>query len=71
MFGWHTKKKGEDREKQIKELKAVFPSVRRPNNDDNVFEIKFVVDNQYSSLRIILPSDFPLTRPGKLLIPCP
>lgn len=74
MF-WATKtskKKEDDKEKQIKELKQVFPSIRRPNNDDNLFEIKFVVNNQYSSLRIFIPADFPNTRPGKisLLLMC-
>lgn len=58
------KKKDDDKERQIKELKQVFPSIRRPNNDDNLFEIKFVVNNQYSSLRVFIPSDFPNTRPG-------
>jgi len=57
------KKKDDDKERQVKELKLVFPSIRRPNNDDNLFEIKFVVNNQYSSLRVFIPSDFPNTRP--------
>ena len=66
MFWGTTKKKrgDEEKEKQIKELKQVFPSIRRPNNDDNLFEIKFVVNNQYSSLRVFIPGDFPSTRPG-------
>ncbi len=65
MF-WQKKPKGEDKDKerQIRELKAVFPSIRRPNNDDNLFEIKFVVNTQYSSLRVFIPADFPNTRPG-------
>lgn len=64
MF-WQKKTKSEDKDKerQIRELKAVFPSIRRPNNDDNLFEIKFVVNTQYSSLRIFIPADFPNTRP--------
>uniref|UniRef100_A0A7S3HG72 VPS37 C-terminal domain-containing protein n=1 Tax=Spumella elongata TaxID=89044 RepID=A0A7S3HG72_9STRA len=64
MF-WQKKTKGEDKDKerQIRELKAVFPSIRRPNNDDNLFEIKFVVNTQYSSLRVFIPADFPNTRP--------
>ncbi len=66
MF-WQKKTKGEDKDKerQIRELKAVFPSIRRPNNDDNLFEIKFVVNTQYSSLRVFIPADFPNTRPGR------
>jgi hypothetical protein len=59
-----SKKKEDDRDKQVKDLKSVFPSIRRPNNDDSLFEIKFVVDNQYSSLRVFIPADFPSTRPG-------
>lgn len=58
------KPKEDDREKQIKQLKNAFPSIRRPNNDDTVFEIRFVVQNQYNSLRIFTPIDFPQTRPG-------
>jgi hypothetical protein len=52
-----------ERLKMITPLKSTFPSIRRPNNDDSLFEIKFLVDAQYSSLRIYIPSDFPLTRP--------
>jgi len=65
MF-WSTKKKqkDDDKERLVKELKAIFPSIRRPNNDDSLFEIKFVVDSKYSSLRIFIPPDFPLIRPG-------
>jgi hypothetical protein len=63
MF-WSKKKIDDDKDKQIKDLKQVFPSIRRPNNDDTLFEIKFVVDNQYSSLRIFIPADFPVSRPG-------
>lgn len=67
MFWGPKKKKDEvDKEKQIKELKQVFPSIRRPNNDENLFEIKFVVNNQYSSLRVFIPADFPSTRPGNI-----
>lgn len=70
MFWGNTRKKrgDEEKEKQIKELKQVFPSIRRPNNDDNLFEIKFVVNNQYSSLRVFIPGDFPSTRPGRNFI---
>lgn len=65
MF-WAKKKEKDDKGAQIKALKAIFPSLRRPNNDDDLFEIRFVVDNQYSSLRIFIPVDFPSTRPGKI-----
>ncbi len=63
MF-WATKKKEDDREKQLKHLKAAFPSMRRPNNDDRLFELRFTVDNQYNTLRITVPDDFPQSRPG-------
>lgn len=52
-----------DKEKQIKELKSVFPSIRRPNNDDNLFSIQFCVDNKYSALKIFIPAEFPNIRP--------
>lgn len=71
MFPWGMSRRDskgkldEDREKQIKALQAAFPSLRRPNNDDTLFELKFVVDGLYSSLRVYIPADFPLTRPGE------
>lgn len=52
-----------DKEKQLKDLKSVFPSLRRPNNDDSLFSIQFCVDNQYSALRIFIPAEFPNIRP--------
>jgi hypothetical protein len=58
------KKKDDEREKHVKQLKNAFPSLTRPNNDDNQFDIKFVIENQRNILRIILPNDFPSTRPG-------
>eukprot|EP01031_Cornospumella_fuschlensis_P033865 gene33865-40974_t len=63
MF-WGKKKTDDDKEKQIRQLKQAFPSLRRPNNDDTLFEIRFVgTDGQSNSLRVFIPSDFPLTRP--------
>lgn len=64
MF-WGKKKTEDDKEKQLKQLKNAFPSIRRPQNDDALFEIRFMVDNQSNALRIFIPSDFPQTRPGK------
>ena len=70
MFPWGNTRRDsktkfeDDREKQIRSLKSAFPSIRRPNNDDSLFEMKFVVDGIYSSLRIHIPADFPLIRPG-------
>jgi hypothetical protein len=65
MF-WGGKKKDDDKEKQIKMLKNAFPSIRRPNNDDSLFELRFTVDNQYNSLRAFIPDDFPNMRPGMI-----
>jgi hypothetical protein len=62
MF-WGAKKKDDDKEKQLKHMKAAFPSMRRPNNDDRLFELRFTVDNQYNTLRITIPDDFPQSRP--------
>jgi hypothetical protein len=71
MFPWgansrrESKTKLEDeKEKQIRSLKTAFPSIRRPHNDDSFFEMKIFVDGVYSSLRIVIPTDFPNTRPG-------
>jgi hypothetical protein len=66
MF-WGGKKKEDDKEKQLKHLKAAFPSMRRPNNDDRLFELRFTVDNQYNTLRITVHDDFPQSRPGRWL----
>lgn len=67
MF-WGTKKKEDDREKQLKHLKAAFPSMRRPNNDDTLYDLRFTVDNQYNSIRISIPEDFPQSRPGSRIL---
>lgn len=66
MF-WGAKKKDDDKEKQLKHMKAAFPSMRRPNNDDRLFELRFTVDNQYNTLRITIPDDFPQSRPGSVI----
>jgi hypothetical protein len=61
------KKKDENkilRDKQINELMVAFPSIRRPNNDDSLFEILFNVGGTFSTLRIYIPHDFPVSRPG-------
>eukprot|EP01039_Chlorochromonas_danica_P000725 gene725-787_t len=62
MF-WGKKKSEDDKERQLKQLKNAFPSLRRPQNDDNLFEIRFLVDNQNNALRIFVPADFPHIRP--------
>lgn len=67
MF-WSSKKpsREEEKEKQIKGLQHAFPSIRRPNNDDELFEVRFVVEGQYSSLRILCTGEFPNTAPGNI-----
>ena len=71
MFPWGATSRKEskskledDKDKQIRSLKTAFPSIRRPHNDDSLFEMKIFVDGVYSSLRIVIPTDFPHTRPG-------
>lgn len=51
MFQW-AKKSAEsfEKERSIKELKAVFPDIRRPNNDNNLFEILFDVQGNAAPL---------------------
>ena len=61
LFG---KRKDEEKEKQIKDLKINFPSIRRPDNDDAIFEIVFEVNRCYSALRIYIMPDFPTSKPG-------
>lgn len=51
------------KEKQIQDLSGAFPSIRRPNQDNNLFEIVFEIDRKYNTLRIYLPSDFPSNKP--------
>ncbi len=67
MF-WSSKKpsREEEKEKHIKGLQHAFPSIRRPNNDDDLFEVRFVVEGQYSSLRILVTGEFPAVAPGIL-----
>jgi hypothetical protein len=38
--------------------------LRRPNNDDTVFEIMFELNRQYHTLRVYLSPDFPASRPS-------
>lgn len=61
LFG---KRKEEEKDKQIKDLRTSFPSLRRPNNDDALFEMLFEVDKKYNTLRIYISPDFPSTKPG-------
>ena len=61
------KKKDNDAEikiKMIRDLRASFPSLRRPNNDDTVFEIMFELNRQYHTLRVYLSAEFPASRPS-------
>jgi hypothetical protein len=61
------KKKDNDAElknKMIRDLRSSFPSLRRPNNDDTVFEIMFELNRQYHTLRVYLSPDFPASRPS-------
>jgi hypothetical protein len=61
LFG---KRKEEEKDRQIKDLRTSFPSLRRPNSDDALFEMLFQVDRVYSTLRIYISPDFPSTKPG-------
>ena len=61
VFG---KKKGDERERQIRDLRSTFPSIRRPSNDDARFELLFEVGRSYSTLRIYLLPEFPIAKPG-------
>jgi hypothetical protein len=65
MF-WHKKKDDNKalRDKNVADLTAAFPSIRRPNSDDSLFEILFNVAGTFSTLRIYIPHDFPVSRPG-------
>jgi hypothetical protein len=64
MF-WFKGKEPENftKDKQIRELTTSFPSIKRPNQDDNLFEVVFEIDRKYNTLRIYLPSDFPANKP--------
>lgn len=64
FWGSSKKKETEEREKTLKELRTSFPSIRRPNNDDTVYELLFEVNRQFSTLRIYIPTEYPVERPG-------
>jgi hypothetical protein len=53
------------RDQSISELKAAFPSIRKPNADDSLYEILFSVGGTFSTLRIHMSYDFPLSKPCK------
>jgi len=65
MF-WGKKKESDSdiKEKSLRELRSSFPSIRRPNNDDTVYELLFEVNSQYNTLRMFFAADFPASRPG-------
>ena len=69
MMFWGRKKDNDAaiREKMIRDLRASFPSLRRPNNDDIVFEILFELNQQYHTLRVYLAADFPTSRPSMII----
>lgn len=62
IFG--KKRIDDEKDRQIRELRATFPSIRRPNNDNEVFEIIFEIDRSYNTLRVYLQPDFPASKPG-------
>jgi uncharacterized membrane protein len=64
------KKVDEGRAKQIKDLRSSFPSLRRPQNDDSIFDMLFEVDKAYSTLRVYIHPDFPNSKPGLLQMFC-
>jgi hypothetical protein len=64
IFG--KKRIDDEKERQIRDLRATFPSLRRPNNDNEVFEIIFEIDRSYNTLRVYLQPDFPASKPGLL-----
>lgn len=64
MFGKKKDDNSGDRDRQIKEFRTYYPTIRRPNNDDTVFEMLFEVDKKYSTLRIYILPDFPTSKPG-------
>ena len=40
-----------------------MPTIRRPDDNDELFELFFMIDDKFSALRIYLPNEFPLKRP--------
>lgn len=62
-FGAAKKKDLEDRERILKEFKQAYPNAKSRSNDDSSFEILFQSNQQYYTLKIIIPVDFPNARP--------
>lgn len=69
IFG--KKRTDDEKDRQIRELRVTFPSLRRPNNDDELFEMLFEVEKAYSTLRIYLKPEFPSLKPGLSQKRCP
>ena len=65
MFWGGSKKNdgAEVKDRMLRELRSAFPSLRRPNNDDTVYELLFEVDQKYNTLRVFFSPDFPASRP--------
>ena len=53
----------EAKDKILRDLRSSFPSIRRPNNDDTMFEILFDINKQFCTLRIFVLEGFPTSRP--------
>ena len=51
------------KEKMLRELRSAFPSLRRPNNDDTVYELLCEANKQYYTLRVFFAPDFPASKP--------
>lgn len=66
LFGGKTKKDEQRdlREKLLRELRQNFPAIKRPNNDDTLFEILFLSSGEYQKLRIFIQTEFPAVKPG-------
>ena len=49
---------------QASALLKLYPSIRRPNNDNTAFELPFNVHDSWNSLRIYLGNEFPEKAPS-------
>jgi hypothetical protein len=63
-FGRKTNDNAVNKDKMIKDLFKSYPRMTKPQKDNSVLEVSFDLQGQYSTLRIFLPHDFPISKPS-------
>lgn len=66
-FGKKTDTNAANKAKIIKDLSKKYTNLTKPQKDNSLLEISFDLQGQYSTLRIFLSHDFPISKPSNKL----